>query len=119
MGLRLDNSKPKPVESNEFFQALTKNKTTMPSYQSVKTSQMSITKGFASQQNQKRDKEVREEYDIQSVDAGSKAAGAPDTMFDPKVMSEHLQSSQQNSEEKILDATRSKQDSEYSINKLV
>ena len=46
MGIRLDNSKPKPVEQNDFYKALSKNKTAVPSYQSVKTSQISMTKGF-------------------------------------------------------------------------
>ena len=31
-GIRIDNSKPKPVEENSFFKALTKNKTEMQSY---------------------------------------------------------------------------------------
>ena len=112
-----NNSKPAPVKQNEFYQALVKNKTALQSYQSVKSSKEDLAKGFSSQKNPKRDKEVRQEYDIQSVSGGGSRAAGPDTMFDPKVMSEHLQSSQQYSEEKIPDPTKSKS-SENSISKI-
>ena len=121
----VNNSKPKPEVQNEFYQALTKSKQTSVSNGrtlknnepnvsalGVKSLDLSDLKAVNTNSHDKAmEKQIRDDYQI--LNSANKAnltggKGEYDNMFDPKIMSTQLQSSQQDpvpymSEDKLLD----------------
>ena len=106
----VNNSKPKPEVQNEFYQALTKSKNSTMAHITAKTtkntepnlSQLGV-KGLdlsdlKAVNTNSHDKEVKQEYQILNSATKANLSGAKgdlDNMFDPKIMSTQLQSSQQ------------------------